>query len=291
MLEDVVTQGEQAQNDAEGSSKTEKVDTTAGGDDIALGGNQFDGERNKWVNKTPTERDGKGRFHAVRESLERSQKKTAYIQALQAGAVEPTEEMSEDEWLLARRGQLQNRTSGITPPEFPADQTGDEAEGTETQAVELTPAEIAHIEAHSNFLSGVIAKSALDSETRGARDAFRSAVDEFGVPPANMAILGHAIADCDNAHEVFNQMGKSPDIVATFSVLPPDVMRSAVLQLSRELSTQKSHTQKIAPPKPKPPDPVGARASSSGFDVNDESIDADTWARQRNEQLAKKRGR
>lgn len=42
-------------------------------------------------------------------------------------------------------------------------------------------------------------------------------------------------------------------------------------------------------PKPKPPEPVGARATSSAFDVNDESLDADTWAARRNEQLAKKR--
>jgi hypothetical protein len=71
--------------------------------------------------------------------------------------------------------------------------------------------------------------------------------------------------------------------------LPPQAMKNVVRELSIELAA-KSSAAPAKEPKPKPPAPVGGRASSSAFDVNDDSLDVDTWAKLRNQQLAK-RGR
>lgn len=64
------------------------------------------------------------------------------------------------------------------------------------------------------------------------------------------------------------------------------------LQLSKSAVATPVHAEtpaKVA--KPRPPEPVGARQSSTAFDVNDDKLDPDTWAKLRNEQVAKARGR
>jgi hypothetical protein len=286
---------QQPQNDAEGPSfeqfskdrKAGKVDATAGGNEIGPAGNQFDAAQNKWVNKSPTARDGKARFQAVRESLERSQKRSDYVRSVLEGAIEPNEEMSAETWAAARNAQIARGTNRITAPEFPAERSADGATANNTAEQELTPAEQAHFEAHDSFMSSVAAKIAIDPETRTARDGFAAALEK-GTAPEAMKYLGHCIADTDNPHEVFLALGKNPEAVDLYSRLKPEGMRSAVLALSRELASRNTHAKAAPAPKPKPPDPVGARASATAFDVNDESIDADTWARQRNEQLAKR---
>jgi hypothetical protein len=260
-----------------------------GGDDVALGGNEFDSATNSYKNRTPRDaRDGKGRFQAVRESLERSQKRSDYVRSVLEGGVEPDEStMDADTWAAARNAQIARGTNRITAPEFPAERSADGATANNTAEQELTPAEQAHFEAHDSFMSSVAAKIAIDPETRTARDGFAAALEK-GTAPEAMKYLGHCIADTDNPHEVFLALGKNPEAVDLYSRLKPEGMRSAVLALSRELASRNTHAKAAPAPKPKPPDPVGARASATAFDVNDESIDADTWARQRNEQLAKR---
>src|SRR6266576_874258 len=107
--EAVVVVEQQPQTDAEGTSfeqfsadrKAGKVDATAGGAEHSPGGDQWDGEKNKFVNKAP--RDGQGRFAKVRESLERAQKRSDFVGAVLEGAVEPDEHtMDAETW--PRRG-------------------------------------------------------------------------------------------------------------------------------------------------------------------------------------------
>ena len=109
------------------------------------------------------------------------------------------------------------------------------------------------------------------------------------------ALPGHviqAIAEqSDDPHALTYYLAKNREEFRRFAALAPEQTLREVLKLDFKLTQSPPAPDKEpAPPKPKPPAPVGARATATGFDVNDESIDADTWARQRNEQLAK-RGR
>ncbi|MFL6306894.1 MAG: hypothetical protein ACJ72H_25460 [Candidatus Sulfotelmatobacter sp.] len=257
---------------------------TVPAEDMAAGGNQFDSEKNAFVNKTP--RNEQGRFAKVRESLERSQKRSTYVKAVLEGAVEPDENtMDADTWAAARNAQIARGTSKITAPEFPAEKTGDEAEGAETQAVELTPAEIAHNSAHEELNVRLLARLET-KEVKQLTSAMEFAA-RAGATPYFFDQLGHIAADHDNREAVLFHLGQNPEKLAAYSRLAPDQLKNVVHVLSQQLGAQEKAA--AHPPKPKPPDPVGARASSTAFDVNDESIDADTWARQRNESLAKRR--
>jgi hypothetical protein len=64
-------------------------------------------------------------------------------------------------------------------------------------------------------------------------------------------------------------------------------LKDIVRGLSRELAAG----EKRIAPKPKPPEPVGARATASAFDVSDENSDPEVWARERNKQVAARRHR
>jgi hypothetical protein len=253
-------------------------------EDVAAGGNQWDGEKNAFVNKTP--RNEQGRFAKVRESLERSQKRSTYVKAVLEGAVEPDEHtMDADTWAAARNAQIARGTNSITPPEFPDENAGDGAEGGENAIREepLTPEQIKHNEAHEEMHTRLLARLEAP-EVKKLTTAMEYALDR-GATAYFFDTLGHVAADFDNREAVLFHLGENPEKLASYSFLSPERLKSVIRTLSQQLGAKAA-----APPKPKPPDPVGARASSSAFDVNDESIDADTWARQRNEQVSK-RGR
>jgi hypothetical protein len=255
-------------------------------EDVAAGGNQWDGEKNAFVNKTP--RNEQGRFAKVRESLERSQKRSTYVKAVLEGAVEPDEHtMDADTWAAARNAQIARGTNSITPPEFPDENAGDGAEGGENAIREepLTPEQIKHNEAHEEMHTRLLARLEAP-EVKKLTTAMEYAVQR-GATAYYFDTLGHVAADFDNREAVLFHLGENPEKLASYSFLSPERLKSVIRTLSQQLGAQQKPT---APPKPKPPDPVGARASSSAFDVNDESVDADTWARQRNEQVSK-RGR
>jgi hypothetical protein len=258
-----------------------KVDATAGGDEFGPAGNQWDGK--KWVNKSP--RDSEGRFSKVRESLERSQKRSTYVKGVLEGAVEPDEAtMDADTWAAARNAQIARGTNKITPPEFPEEKPAD-AGAKNAEGSELSPEEVQHIEKHSDLMSSLAAKKLTDSTVRNALENLGKA----NLPPAVGDYLGHVLADVDNPQDVLIALGNAPDVVRSYANLPAESMRAIVQHLSVELAGQKERSKAaVSPQKPKPPNPVGARASSGAFDVNDESTDPDEWARQRNEALAKK---
>jgi hypothetical protein len=259
---------------------------TVTAEDMAAGGNQWDGDKNAFVNKTP--RNEQGRFAKVRESLERSQKRSTYVKAVLEGAVEPDEHtMDADTWAAARNAQIARGTNSITPPEFPDENAGDGAEGGENAIREepLTPEQIKHNEAHEEMHTRLLARLEAP-EVKKLTTAMEYAVQR-GATAYYFDTLGHVAADFDNREAVLFHLGENPEKLASYSFLSPERLKSVIRTLSQQLGAQQKPT---APPKPKPPDPVGARASSSAFDVNDESVDADTWARQRNEQVSK-RGR
>src|SRR3954465_1553368 len=117
---------------------------------IGAGGNAWDGDKGKWVDKTP--RDDQGRFAKIRESIERSQKRSTFIKAVLEGAVEPDENMDVDTWTAARKAQIATRSYKITPPEFPAEKPAQGA-NPESDAAEqpLTPEQIKHNAAHQEL--------------------------------------------------------------------------------------------------------------------------------------------
>ena len=267
----------------------------SGSEDPAAGGNQWDGAKEKFVNKTP--RDGQGRFAKVRESLQRPEKRSTYVKAVLEGAVAPDENtMDADTWAAARNAQIARGSNKISPPELPAEKPADAATG-EGKTVEqgqhqLTEKEVAQIEKHQAFISATAARAAIDPATRDAVAGFKKAVDD-GTDPHAVDYLGVVISGVENSSDVLLTLGRNPEAIAMFSRLPIESMPSAVLALSQQLAGQKASAQVTPPkpPKPAPPSPVGARATNSAFDVTDDSMDADTWAKLRNEQLAAKRGR
>jgi len=248
----------------------------------------WDGKQDKWVEPN---RDSQGRFTAVRKSLERdsfeqSKRKNEYLQQLAAGAVELRDDMTPDEWAAARTGQLQNKTQGIQPPE-PKEMASPEG-AKPTAEHELSPEEIKSFQAHDSFISSLAAKIAIDPEARAAMQGLQVAISR-GANQDAISYMGVLIAGTENSYDVFQTLGKNPEVIETYCRLSPHGMATCIQALSQQLSQAKAALQK--PPKPAPPAPVGARAASSGFDVNDESTEPEEWARQRNKQIADRRKR
>jgi hypothetical protein len=267
-----------------------KAEQAADKSDTGHGHRKWDGQKEAWVDAIPA-RDEKGRFARVRESLAKSQQKTAYIQALQAGAVEPTEDMPPELWAAARNAQILQGTDRIKAPDFGPEKTAEGAEKREPSNAEqsLSPEETQHFEKYETFMSDLVAKRAIDPETKSALEGFGKAIDA-GIPHDALAVLGHVISDTENPHEVLLALGKDPSSILVFSRLAPQGMAQAVHALSKQISALKVASQPTPKaPKPAPPAPVGARARSTAFDVSDESLSADEWAKQRNQQLAQRR--
>jgi hypothetical protein len=250
---------------------------------IAAGGNAWNGDQEKWENRTPREDQG-SRFAKIRENLAKANRKTEFLKALQMGAIDPMDEsLDADTFAAARNAQIARGTNKISPPEFHDEQTGDGAEGGENAVAEqpLTPEQIKHNEAHEEMHTRLLARLEAP-EVKKLTTAMEYAVQR-GATPYFFDTLGHLAADFDNREQVLFHLGENPEKLTSYSLLSPERLKSVIRALSQQLGAKAT-----APPKPKPPDPVGARASSSAFDVYDDSIDADTWARQRNEQLSKR---
>jgi len=254
-----------------------KVDAVKDGDKMSPGGNQWDGEKNEFVN--PVARDDKGRFAKVRESLAKAKWSSEYVQAVQNGAIQPSEEMDASTWIAARNGQIRAQTQGITAPDLPPEPSP-QAQGTKPAGAgpELSPEEIKGFEAHEAFMGSLAAKIAVDPETQKAMEGLGKAI-ERGANRDAIAYMGVLISRTDNPHEVFQALGQNPDAIKTYCSLEPQAMAMCIRSLSQQLTQAKAALQK--PPKPKPPEPVGARQATTGFDVNDDNTDADTWMRER----------
>jgi hypothetical protein len=272
MPEDVVSQDEQITPEP----KPEEP--------IAAAGNSWNGE--KWEDRTP--RDDQGRFARIRANLAKANQKTEFLKALDMGAVEPSDDMDPELWSRARNNQLRNRTAGIEMPELPADQTGENAEGLDAPIAEETISP-----EHERLCNGLIARSE-DPAVQGLNQAIGLA-KEAGAQPKFHYDLARFASEHPNGEKVLLHLGEHPEKLVHFfeaavqSPNPREQLRHLVDALSERLST--AENARAVQVKPKPPDPVSTRASSSAFDVNDESTDPDTWARKRNEQVAKSRRR
>jgi len=234
-------------------------------------------------------RDEQGRFAKVRASLAKAKYHSEYVQAVQAGAIQLTDDLDPQTWRAAREAQIRNGTAGITPPELPEEQGQQQgAKPGGTAQPELSPEVIKSFQAHDDFMGSLAAKMAVDPATRTAMTGFRGAV-ERGLNRDAVAYMGVLIAGTDNPHEVFQALGSNPDVIQTYSRLSPDGMAVCIKALSQEITKGKAVFQK--PPKPAPPAPVGARAASSAFDVSDEKLSPEEWMQQRNRQVADRRKR
>lgn len=101
-------------------------------------------------------------------------------------------------------------------------------------------------------------------------------------------VLNAIMSESEDPHELTYHLAKNREEFRRFASLSPEQTLREVLKLDFKIATAPPAPVQAEPKrKPAPPEPVGARASSSAFDVNDEKIDADEWARQRNEQLRK----
>lgn len=99
--------------------------------------------------------------------------------------------------------------------------------------------------------------------------------------------------------QIVNYLGEHPEEAAKLVHLSTTSSIEAVIEavhvrdraLKPKETAAPAHEVKPAPKaadKFVPPDPVGARQTAKAFDVNDESTDADTWAKKRYEQLTKR---
>ncbi|MGB9072734.1 MAG: hypothetical protein WCC22_08680 [Terriglobales bacterium] len=266
--------------------KAGKINATSDGEKINPAGNRWSADRNQFVNAA---RDEQGRFTAVRERLAQSQKKSEYVKAVLSGTIEPTEQMDADTWGAARNASIAMGASKITAPNFDTEKPADGGEtAAETPVAEpLSPEQVAHNAAHQEMLTKIWVR--LDEpEVSGLKNAMTQAF-EMGATPLFFNDVGHFAADHPNGEDVLFHLGAHPEKLAAYSLLTKDQLANTIGALSHELSARGKRSQTNQTRAPAPPEPVGARATATAFDVSDEKISADEWARQRNEQLAKRR--
>jgi hypothetical protein len=266
---------------AEPPSKDREAGKVDAPDEASPGATQWDGERNKFVNSGRDETTG--RFAKVRESLAKSEQKSRYVKAVLEGTVEPTEEMDADTWAQARNAQVRSQAGRISLPGEAEESAGDSTTaGAEPQ---LTAEQIAHNEADQALQTRLRVRLEAP-EVKGLIGAMATAAQK-GATPLFFDELGHFAADHENAEEILFHLGRNPEKLTAYSYMTREQLKDIVRGLSRELAAG----EKRIAPKPKPPEPVGARATASAFDVSDENSDPEVWARERNKQVAARRHR
>lgn len=252
-------------------------------DEKSLGpaGGVWDGH--KWVNPV-----GKpSRFAEVRKSLEQSQRESEWRRLAKEGNVKPDESQDPETWAFLRNKELAEKTNQLTPPDFGAEKTGEGAEGSETAEQPLTAEQIEHNSRHQEVMTRIWARYD-EPEVASLKNSMLQAA-EAGATPKFFNDLGYFASDHANGEEILFDLGKHPEKLTAYTLLTKEQLANTVRALSRELDARGKRAQLL--PKPKPPDPVGARATATAFDVNDDKLDPEEWARQRNEQVAKRRGR
>lgn len=124
------------------------------------------------------------------------------------------------------------------------------------------------------------------------------AINEAAIPVAVKEVFGQSDLFIDLCYVV----GSDPAELKKFISLAQSNPREAIGKvfeyergIREELSKPRDEKGQFTAPEPKktsapkPPSPVGG-ASSRAFDVSDESLSAEEWARKRNEDLKKRRG-
>jgi hypothetical protein len=265
---------------AEPPSKDREAGKVDAPDEASPGATQWDGERNKFVNSGRDETTG--RFAKVRESLAQSERKSRYVKAVLEGTVEPTEEMDAETLAQARNAQVRAQAGKITPPGEAEESAGD---STTAETPQLTAEQLAHNEADQALQTRLRVRLEAP-EVKGLVHAMATAAQK-GATPLFFDELGHFAADHENGEEILFHLGRNPEKLTAYSYMTREQLKDIVRGLSRELAAG----EKRIAPKPKPPEPVGARATASAFDVSDENSDPEVWARERNKQVAARRHR
>src|ERR1035438_7330462 len=239
---------------AEPPSKDGEAGKVDAPDEASPGATQWDGERNKFVNSGRDETTG--RFAKVRESLAQSERKSKYVAAVLAGTVQPDESMDPDTWAAARNAQVRAQADKITPPDF-----GERsADGSETPAEpQLTAEQNEHNEADQALQTRLRVRLEAP-EVKGLIGAMATAAQK-GATPLFFDELGHFAADHENAEEILFHLGRNPEKLTAYSYMTREQLKDIVRGLSRELAAG----EKRIAPKPKPPEPVGARATQAAF--------------------------
>ena len=104
-------------------------------------------------------------------------------------------------------------------------------------------------------------------------------------------VLRAIAEEADDPHEVTYYLAKNRDEFRRLAALKPHEALREILKLEAKIAyASKAPAQEEKPKsvKPKPPEPVGARQANTGFDVNDDGTDGDTWLRERRKQLAER---
>lgn len=155
-------------------------------------------------------------------------------------------------------------------------------EQTKTLRTRLTESEKAAKKAHPDYADEF---EKLQTEIQAG--------DEIGLPNH---VLKAIAEDAEDPHELTYHLITNRAEWQKFTNLSQKEALREVLKLDAKLQLSKESAKESAPNKkkaetkaPAPPDPVGARAVVSAFDVNDEKLSADEWLEKRNAQLAKKR--
>lgn len=192
----------------------------------------------------------------------------------------------------------------LVPPKIPNLNTWAGTAEEYEKAVDEYPVKLeAYLDAKRQFQEQgqALSKRLIESEAAAAKahpdykEKFDELVEDIragAASPLPPHVLRAIAEESENAHEITYHLAANRDEYTRFASLSPQQAIREVLRLDVKLSTKPeaapAHVEAPAKPtKPKPPEPVGARASSSAFDVNDEKTDANEWHKRRNEQVAK----
>ena len=116
-------------------------------------------------------------------------------------------------------------------------------------------------------------------------------------PELPQPVLKALAEDTEDPHALTYYLATHRDEYRRLAELQPAQALKEVLKLEFKLQREKDSAKEKPAQEPKPrqtsapapPEPVGARVTAKAFDVSDESLSADEWARKRNEQVYKRR--
>lgn len=272
-------------------------------------------ERFKAVAKEkPTARGGDGRFTSV---LKHWREEADYRRAVVDGLVTPTDEMPADEWAIARNAQLRHGVKVALPTEPPDDQPKETESGDpEAKANAERVANVVNNRAQELMSAGASEQVAKELAQREAAivqklqkehpdhykrvaevaaycpdfDQLMEAGRKIPFPPG----LQKDLAGLDNSGEVLIYLLRNPQNAVQLTQMLPSVARKALRGLSSDLAEFSNGSIQAKPERkqtsaPPPVEPVNTRSAAKGFDVNDDSMDPDEWAKKRNEQLYSRR--
>lgn len=128
-------------------------------------------------------------------------------------------------------------------------------------------------------------------------DGLVADVESGEEPKLPQEILKAIAEDTEDPHGLTYYLAAHREEYRRLAELQPGQALKEVLKLEFKIQREKESAKEKPAQEPKPrqtsapapPEPVGARVTAKAFDVNDESLSADEWAKKRNEQVYKRR--